>query len=232
MSVQEQSVREEPDALDKSGGEGASAHPSWLRRIDVLSGLSLIAIALVAWIQVEPLDVGTIKYFGPGMLPRGLSMILFVAGIVILLLGLFESGRSAEYFRASWRGPVMIMVSLSVFAATIRGTDVLGFSLPQFGLVVAGPLAVVIAGYATPEANFRDLVVLAFGLTALCTLVFSDLLGLAIPILPDGIEGPLSDWIGWDMAPRVAYVLYAIITAVIAVVFPGSGGKPSSETES
>ncbi len=199
-------------------------------RINVLSGLVLIAIAVVAWVQVEPLDVGTLRYFGPGMLPRALSMVLFVAGLIILIGGIFQREGAAEYFRASIRGPVMIMAALMVFAATIRGVETGSLSIPQLGLVVAGPLAVLIAGYASPEANFRDLAALAFGLTAGCAAVFNDILGLAIPILPAGIETPLSEWIGWDMAPRAAYALYGLVAALILVFLPGTGSKPATET--
>ena len=199
-------------------------------RIDVLSGLALIGIAAVAWFQVEPLDVGTLRYFGPGMLPRVLSMVLFVAGLIVLIGGIFQRETAAEYFRASVRGPVMIMAALTVFAATIRGIESGILSVPQLGLVVAGPLAVLIAGYASPEANFRDLAALAFGLTAGCAAVFNDILGLAIPILPAGIETPLSEWIGWDMAPRAAYALYGVVAALILVFLPGTGAKPATET--
>ena len=56
--------------------------------------------------------------------------------------------------------------------------------MPGLGLAFAGPLAILIGGYATPEARLRELVILALGLTPFCMLLFGDLLNLPIPIFP------------------------------------------------
>ena len=194
-------------------------------RINVISGLVLILMALAAWHEVAPLEIGTLKYFGPGMLPRLLSILLFVAGVFVLIAGIFQKSAAAEYFRASLRGPLMIALALAAFAGTIQGGGIAGARIPQLGLVVAGPLAVILAGYASPEANFRDLSAVAFGLTAACTALFNDLLGTTIPILPSGLENAVVGWISPETASRAAYAAYAVIAVLIVVCFPISGGS-------
>jgi hypothetical protein len=57
-------------------------------------------------------------------------------------------------------------------------------AMPVLGLAIAGPLAIIIGGYATHEARLRDLLILAFLLTPFCMILFGDLLNLPIPIFP------------------------------------------------
>lgn len=189
-------------------------------RVDVIAGSILIAIGLAAWIDAAPLPIGTLRYFGPGLMPKGLSIVLFVVGLLVLIAGILGKDAAAARLRGSIRGPAMIGLALAVFAATIAGVDIGGMAIPPLGLVVAGPLAVLIAGYASPEASFRELGALAFGFTAGCAAMFNDLLGLNIPVLPDALQAVLAGWVGWDMAARTAYVAYAAIAALIVIVFP------------
>jgi hypothetical protein len=193
-----------------------------MRRVDVIAGSILTVIGLAAWFEAAALPTGTLRYLGPGMMPAGLAVILVAVGLLVLIGGIIGKSETADSFRASARGSVMIGLALAVFAATIAGVDIGAIAIPPLGLVVAGPLAVLIAGYATPGVDLREICALAFGFTAGCTAVFNDLLGLDIPVLPDALQTILSDWVGWDMAPRVAYVAYAVIAALILVFLPRS----------
>jgi hypothetical protein len=112
---------------------------------------------------------------------------------------------------------------LLVFAATVRGVDLGAIGIPQLGLVVAGPLAVIIAGYASPEANLRDLCALGLGLTAGCMAVFNDALGMTMPVLPNNLEAAAASSIGGPLAMRIAYVGYAVLAILVVVLFPRAG---------
>jgi hypothetical protein len=62
-------------------------------------------------------------------------------------------------------------------------------------MVIAGPLAIIIGGFATPEARLRDLVILALSLTPFCMVLFGDLLNLPIPVFPQALTGLFpADW--------------------------------------
>lgn len=62
--------------------------------------------------------------------------------------------------------------------------------MPIGGLLVAGPLVVLISGFADPEIRWKELVIFAVVMTALCIGLFRYTLGLPIPvlILPDGSQ--------------------------------------------
>ena len=71
------------------------------------------------------------------------------------------------------RGPFFVVAGILAFAITIR----------MFGLVIAGPLAMVIGGFATPEVREKEILIFAAVLTAFCVGLFRYLLNLPIPIL-------------------------------------------------
>jgi hypothetical protein len=71
------------------------------------------------------------------------------------------------------RGPFFIVAGILAFAVTIR----------LFGLVVAGPLAMVIGGYATHEVREKEILIFAAIMTAFCVGLFRYILNLPIPII-------------------------------------------------
>ena len=82
------------------------------------------------------------------------------------------------------RGPLVVVLAIFAFAITIRPFSLGGLSLPGLGMIVAGPLAIVIGGFAAPEGRLRTLLILAFLLTPFCMILFGDLLNLPIPVFP------------------------------------------------
>ena len=164
---------------------------------------------------------GAMSRIGTGALPKGLAVIRFVAGVVILLNGLVQSNETAERFYVSVRPMAIVIAAIMVFGLFIRGGDFGLFSTPQLGLIVVGPLTVFIAGSATPDMNARQLVVLSFGLTAAMLLVFMDLLSVTIPVFPKFIQEPLTLSIGIDLLVRLAYLAYGVLAAMLYVIFFG-----------
>jgi hypothetical protein len=200
-------------------------------RIDVISGVILILIAVAAWCNVLPLDTGTILYLGPGMLPRTLAIMLFAVGLLVLVAGIIQKGAAAEYLRISLRGPVMIGLSIFFFSMTIQGMEIAaGVTIPQLGLAVAGPIAVLIAGYASAEADFRELCATAFGFTAACIALFNDLLGTIIPVFPKGLESAFIEMMRAETSQRLAYGLYAVIAVLMVFYLPRSGKASNQDS--
>jgi hypothetical protein len=88
--------------------------------------------------------------------------------------------------------------------------------IPGLGLLVAGPLAIILGGFATPEARLRDLVILALSLTPFCMVLFGDLLNLPIPVFPQALTGLFpADW----SQKAVLRATAAIMAAVALLVF-------------
>ncbi len=68
-----------------------------LRRRDALSGLVLLALALVAWLAAGDLPFGRLHRPGPGFLPRSLAVL--IAALALLLVA---RGARGEPVPAAW----------------------------------------------------------------------------------------------------------------------------------
>lgn len=138
---------------------------------DLAAGLSLVAVALFAFWAAADLQTGRLRAMGPGMLPRVLAGLLGLAGVALVVKALLRDGEPLG--RWPLRGPVFVVLAVVAFALTIR----------QPGLLVAGPLVVLVGGAASPETRPRELAVFAVVVTAFCVGLFRYLLQLPIPIL-------------------------------------------------
>lgn len=206
--------------VQSTEGRRTAAVPLYAR-IDVIGGAAIILLAIAIWLGATELDAGALSRIGSGALPKGLAVILFVAGLAILLKGLLQSNEAAECFYVAVRPTAIVVASIVLFGVFIRGADFGFLSTPQLGLMVVGPITVFVAGNATPEMNVRQLIVLSFGLTAAMLLVFMDLLSVTIPVLPRFIQDPLTLSMGIDTLVRVGYAAYGVLAAVLYVIFFG-----------
>ena len=184
--------------------------PRYLR-MDVLGGALVCIVAIGVWFESTGLAVGELSYFGPGFLPRVLAVILLIAGLGLLVVGLVQSNSVAERLVLAVRGPCAIGLAILVFALTIHGFSLGPIQIPQLGILLAGPLTVVIAGMGGSDAKLRELIVLGVGLTAVSVLVFADALSMQLPVFPAFVEHSLPNAWGPDWPRRAAVLLYAVI---------------------
>lgn len=138
---------------------------------DFAAGASLVALALFALWASSPLEVGSRRAMGPGMLPYYVALAVGAAGLLLVVLSLF--GRGAALGRWPLRGPLLVSLAIVAFALTIR----------TVGLALAGPLVVIVSGAASPESRPKELLVFAIVITAFCIGLFKYALGLPIPVL-------------------------------------------------
>ena len=77
-----------------------------------------------------------------------------------------------------------------------------------------------IGGFATPEVRWRELMILAFALTAACMILFGDLLNLPIPLYPQWMSDLYPA--GWsnDLRMRVTAGILVGMAAAIYFVSP------------
>jgi hypothetical protein len=178
-------------------------------------GVVLIALAVLALWLTRDLDQGTLNAMGPAMLPRWLAIGVGLSGLALLAAAFLKNGDLLE--RWSLRGPVFVIGAILAFAVTIRPFSFGGgLTTPGLGLLVAGPLAIILGGFATPEARLRDLVILALSLTPFCMVLFGDLLNLPIPVFPQALTGLFpADW----SQKAVLRATAAIMAAVAILVF-------------
>jgi putative tricarboxylic transport membrane protein len=149
----------------------ASPHARIRSPRDLAAGASLVGLALFALWASAPLDAGTRRAMGPGMLPRTVALAILGAGLLLCALSLLKRGDALG--RWPLRGPLFISLAIVAFSLTVRSV----------GLALAGPLVVVVSGAASPESRPRELVIFAVVITAFCIGLFKYALGLPIPVL-------------------------------------------------
>jgi putative tricarboxylic transport membrane protein len=132
----------------------------------------VIAVAAFAFWQAADLPVGTLGSMGPGMLPRSLAVLFGLLGALLLVDSVLEAGPALEPW--SIRGPVLVVVAMVAFGLTVR----------PLGLVVAGPLAIVIAALASSEVRWVETIVVGLLMSIFCIGLFKFALGLPIPLAP------------------------------------------------
>jgi putative tricarboxylic transport membrane protein len=148
-----------------------SAIPVW-RRQDLVAGIAVMGIAGFALWQGADLGVGTLRQMGAGMLPRALAVLFAALGALLAISALFSANAALSRIRP--RGPVMVLAAVIAFGLGVR----------PLGLLLAGPLTVLIGATASPETRWRETLIFAAVMTALCVGLFKLALGLPIPLAP------------------------------------------------
>jgi hypothetical protein len=190
---------------------------------NLAGGLLLLALAALALWLTRDLDQGTLNSMGPAMLPRWLAVAVGLSGLALLAFAFIKHGDALD--RWSLRGPVFVIVGILAFAFTIRGISFGSLTIPGLGLIVAGPLAIVIAGHATPEARLRDLIILALSLTPFCMVLFGDLLNLPIPLFPQSLVGLFpADW-SQKAVLRATAAIMAVAALIVLFATRGSRSR-------
>lgn len=205
--------------MDPQRQEGEQRRVPLYLRIDVLAGALVTLLAILVWTQAQGLPIGELRYFGPGFLPRILALVLLAGGVVLLASGISQPHSRAVALVLALRGPLAVGLGILAFAATIKGMDFGIFSVPQLGLLVAGPLAVLLAGMGSVEGNPRELLVLGIALSALLVVVFVDLLSMQVPVFPAFLVDRLPlEW-GPDWPRRVTALFYLALAYVLRRLF-------------
>ena len=121
----------------------------------LVSGTALIALALFALYLTRDLPQGTLRSMGPAMLPRWLAIGVGLCGVALVVTAFLKAGEALEPTRCaarrSWSSRFV------AFGIAIRGFDLGAVQVPMLGLMIAGPLAIFLSGFASPEARFREL---------------------------------------------------------------------------
>jgi len=143
-----------------------------LRQQDFVGGLMGIGLAAFAFWQSADLPMGTLGGIGAGMLPKSLAVTLGLLSAALVLDALLAGGPTID--RWPIRGPLFVLGAVVAFGLTVR----------PLGLVVAGPLAILIGSLASSEVRWKETIVVGAVVTAACVGLFKFALGLPIPLAP------------------------------------------------
>jgi putative tricarboxylic transport membrane protein len=139
---------------------------------DIMGGIALILIALLALYLVRALPASGRVGFAAGTAPRIFAYALLALGAVVTIIGWLKEGPALE--EISLRGPATILGSVLFFA----------FSIRYFGLAVTGVPMVMLATAAAPNYNWKEALLFSIGITIFCALLFPIALGQPIPLWP------------------------------------------------
>lgn len=207
--------------MSETGGtRRGGGRPLLLAPQNLAGGIALSALAIFALWLTSDLDPGTLGSMGSGMLPKILAYALGLCGLALVVSAFIKPGDRLE--RLQLRGPIFVILAILVFALTIRSVPLGSVNSPELGMVAAAPLAILISGYATPEARFRELFLLAFGLTPLCMILFGDLLNLPIPLYPRAVADLFP--VDWSQK-SVLRALAGLMVVICALVFVTGRGR-------
>lgn len=155
------------------GGGGSNRAPrALLARQDFVGGLVGVGLAVFGLWQSADLPMGTLGGMGPGMLPKSLAVAIGVLSALLAAGAVVNGGPRIE--RWSVRGPLFVLGAVVVFGLAVR----------PLGLVVAGPLAIVIGAIASTEVRWGETILVGAVVTAFCIGLFKFALGLPIPLAP------------------------------------------------
>jgi hypothetical protein len=165
-------------------------------QLDLGGGLFLLGLALLGLAGGFSLPTGTLSGIGSGLMPRAVSLLVGVFGVLLIVNAFLFEGDKLE--RWHLRGPVFVLGAVLIFALLIRGSTLnfggifgipvlFSVKVPALGLIVAGPLSVVISAYAASDTNLKEILVFAIVMTLLSGLMFKEVLNLPIPYDPVGI---------------------------------------------
>ena len=139
---------------------------------DFLAGLVFIAFGLSFAYAAWGYNLGTAIRMGPGYFPVVLGGLLVLLGILVLVEAAV-AGEHSPTGPVPWRGLVLILGSVLFFGFTVR----------RIGLVPSLFLTVLLAALSSARTGIVAALVLAAGLTAACTLIFTYALGLPLPLV-------------------------------------------------
>ena len=160
------------------GRRGASP---WLGR-ERLAGLVLVAFGAVMLVGGAQLPFFTSDGIGSGLAPRILAVLVVVLGLLQLGLSWTNPGPPTGSWSLGRALPVVAGVVL--FAVSIRGFTLGPVEVPELGLSVAAPFAIIASGLADRGARLGELIVFALVLIAFCIGIFRYALGLSVPVAP------------------------------------------------
>jgi hypothetical protein len=157
------------DPAEQSAGQDERS--TFLNR-EVLAGVFLLASAAFGYYAAYPLDAGSMSGVGSGLMPKTVALSLGAFGVYLVASGLVGNHERIQGF--SWRGIIFVLGAILAFAATVR----------PLGLLVAGPLAMLLSSLADPDTRPLEIVIFTTCTTLGCYLLFKVILHLPMPVLP------------------------------------------------
>ena len=139
---------------------------------DFWSGILFIVFGALALWFGRDYAIGTLNRIGPGFLPVMLSVGLLAVGGLLALRALAIDGPAIE--KSQVVPQLVILAAIAVFA----------FGIERLGLALTVAAVAVTASFAKRGMHWLEVIGLGVGLSALCVVLFVELLGQPFMVWP------------------------------------------------
>lgn len=144
---------------------------------DAASGAILTVVGGLSAVVSSGYSLGTAQSMGPGYFPLVVSSLMVLAGLSLLARSRLATGE--EVAPPRWRSMVAVLAGILAFGLTVE----------PLGSFIAVLLTLVCSASGSAHFRFRLLPILgAIGFSALCSLTFSVLLGLPLPVIGSWLQ--------------------------------------------
>lgn len=141
---------------------------------DFWAGIFFVAVAVAFIWLATGYRYGTAQRMGPGFFPIWVAGVLGLLGVIIAMRSFVIDGPRID--RIGMRQLLMTLVAIVLFGAV----------LTYVGLVGAIVALVVVGAFADQSSRPLETIALAVALAVFSVLIFSYMLGLPLPIWPEG----------------------------------------------
>jgi len=101
---------------------------------DALSGLTLFAVAVFAWVAARPLPFGRLYQPGAGFLPKSLAVVLGGLALVLWVRGVFARCPDSDSLWPDRAGALRVGVMCATLIAYVLAVDTVGYLLTTAGM--------------------------------------------------------------------------------------------------
>jgi len=136
---------------------------------------AVIAFGIKAIPWMQGYAMGRPERMGPAFFPFYLGLILFGLGVAIAVGGFRHTGPDEKFPKFHWRPNFFILGAVVLF----------GIVLKAVGMLLAGIMLIIIAGFGSATFSLKRSIILAVVLVIFCAMVFVWGLKLPIPLCPD-----------------------------------------------
>lgn len=144
-----------------------------LNKIDVLAGLFVILLGILAILESLNFQMGTSRNMGPGYFPFYIGVFLLLVGSGIIWQGRKPAGEAPEFGQLpTLRALLLILAGVVCFALLIE----------RFGLVVASAVAVFLGTLADNRTSMVQKLTLTVAVPVVSVIIFKFGLGLQVDI--------------------------------------------------
>jgi putative tricarboxylic transport membrane protein len=99
----------------------------WFKRPDVLSGLTLLCLAVFAWASAWALPIGTLRQPGAGFFPKHLALLMALLAVLLIVRGCLTRASSSADLWSDRTGVARVGGMLATLVGYVFVVETVGY---------------------------------------------------------------------------------------------------------